>query len=465
MAWFAAAAVALVAGLLWIDSERLERRADQSTFDPVAGGVVDGAERAIFDVRRVGLELSAHLAAPRLAAQLEDFSATLPATSCLTVTTGSAEAVAVGEPILRTPASTLKLLVGATALELFGPNHRLATELWSDAELSAEGTLQGDLYVVGAGDPLLATPSYAEAHPRQPQPRTPVEDLATLAHDLGIRSINGRILGDETRYDDQRYVPTWPERYRTQHNAGPLSALSVNDGFSAIEPTVVAAPEPALWAAQALQANLFFLGVGAEGGAGVGRRPPAARLMGRLESLPMRDVVAQMLTESDNNTAELLTKELGFSFGVDGSTTAGLEVVTATMSRLGVDMEGAVLVDGSGLDPANRISCKALAQVLDAFGADSHLGDALATAGRTGTMTDRLLGTPAEELVRAKTGFINTVSGLAGFARSADGPWVTFALLADNLPLDPSVGIGLQDALAIELVETHPWPDLEDLDG
>ena len=129
------------------------------------------------------------------------------------------------------PASTEKLVTAVAALSVLGRDTTFTTRVVAAGEPS-DGVVEGDLFLVGGGDPLLATAPYAEHFRNQPQIRTSLEELADRVVAAGVRQVNGRLLGDESRYDADRYPDTWPDRYAEQSQVGPLSALSVNDGFA-----------------------------------------------------------------------------------------------------------------------------------------------------------------------------------------------------------------------------------------
>ena len=97
----------------------------------------------------------------------------------------------------------------------------------------SDGVIDGDLFLVGGGDPLLATKPYVQHFQNQPQLRTSLEGLADRIVKAGVHQIKGRVAGDESRYDSDRYPDAWPARYAEQSQTGPLSALSVNDAFQA----------------------------------------------------------------------------------------------------------------------------------------------------------------------------------------------------------------------------------------
>src|SRR5690606_9041096 len=186
----------------------------------------------------------------------------------------------------------------------------------------------------------------------------------------GVVRVEGSVVGNESRYDRERYVPSWPSRYIAQDQIGPMSALALNDGFAAYPTSpdvwaeLVAAEDPAREAAAVLTRLLEARGVDVVGEPrAAAPRPPGGVELAAVESVPMTDVVAQMLRESDNSTAELLIKELGHGAG-DPSTAGGLAVATAALAEAGIDMSGVTMADGSGLSVDNRVPCDVLVDVL-----------------------------------------------------------------------------------------------------
>lgn len=353
------------------------------------------------------------------------------------------------------PASAMKIVTGAVALARLGPDARLVTPVRASA--APEDGAVGDLWLVGSGDPLLATADFAATDGWLERPRlaTPIETLADRIVEKGVRRI-GRLLGDEGRYDTQRYIPTWEPSYATTPEVGPQSALNVNDGFASWRPRVASAT-PATNAATILAGLLRARGV-TVGGVGEGRAPDRTVPVAEIESPPMAEVVGVMMRESDNLGAELLVKELGVRFGGGGSTAAGLAVVRSTAAELGMNVDALAASDGSGLDRRDRLSCGLLQGLLARVPADGPLADALPVAGTSGTLVRRFLNTPAVGKVRAKTGSLNGVVALAGYATGADGRSFGFALLANDLPSD-TAGMALQDRLATVLTTYPDAPD------
>jgi D-alanyl-D-alanine carboxypeptidase/D-alanyl-D-alanine-endopeptidase (penicillin-binding protein 4) len=177
------------------------------------------------------------------------------------------------------------------------------------------------------------------------------------------------------------------------------------------------ATDPALDTVQQLAALLAARGVQISQGVRAETSTPAGTYeIARVESPPLAAIVEQMLTISNNETAELLTRELGVARGGAGTTAAGTRAVRAVLAPLGVPVAGVDLHDGSGLAPDDRVTCDALLRVIDLadrrpFGA---IDRGLAIAGRTGTLASRFAGTPLEGRLRATTGHISGVVGLVG---------------------------------------------------
>lgn len=349
------------------------------------------------------------------------------------------------------PASTTKVLTASAALTRLGPDFRYVTEVRAGAAPSS-GTIAGDLWVVGAGDPLLATADYAAiaGYQRRPRLATSLEALADRVVATGVRRVSGRVVGDESRYDTQRYIPSWNPSYITENEIGPQSALTVNGGFTAWDPRPVASAAPATNAAATLTSLLRDRGVTIDGDAGQGKAPASATVVTTIESAPLPDVLAVLLRESDNLTAELLVKELGARFGGGGTTPAGLGVLRSTLASLGLAADDVASADGSGLDRSDRLTCDALQVTLASGGEQGVVGRSLPVAGRDGTLARRFGGTAAAGKVRAKTGSLEGVSGLSGWTTATDGRSLQFALIANELPTD-GAGFGLQERVVVVL--------------
>ncbi|MEX1007526.1 MAG: D-alanyl-D-alanine carboxypeptidase/D-alanyl-D-alanine-endopeptidase [Acidimicrobiia bacterium] len=352
-------------------------------------------------------------------------------------------------------ASTQKVLVAAAMLATFGPDFTYETKVVAPAA-PADGSVD-HVWLVGSGDPVLATNEYRDFLQTQDKTKgdvtTSLEALADGIVDAGVKQIPGGIVADDSRYDDQRYVPTWKDSYRTDGDVGPLGALTVNDGFRTWTPRKVAVTDPAAYAASELTRLLAARGVQV-GAPTRGNAPADATPVAKVNSEPLRAVVSSMLSSSDNLSAELFAKELGVRPGQQGSTAAGTAATAAKLSELGVPEDGLSLTDGSGLDRDNRVTCRILVATLglgDQPGMRA-LWDGLPVAGRNGTLFDQLGDTPLAGKMRGKTGSLDGVSGLLGMVDL--GRSLRFAFL-DNGDFSESKAAGLR-AHAATLIATYP---------
>lgn len=379
----------------------------------------------VFSVRRIAETAALEARVASVRTRLSDVTAQLPAQSCLLARadTRAVAAVRPDEPLV--PASNMKVFVAAAALDVLGDDHRFATA----AVGSRVGdVVTGNLWLVGGGDPLLSTRGYPAT---QQYPTISPTFLDSLADELaasGIAAVTGSVVGDESRYDDERYVPTWGDGIRAIE-AGPLGALLVNDGVILGQPLKPA--NPAAGAATVFTQLLRERGITVGGAPRSGTAPSEAERLGVLTSAPLSQVLADLLTNSDNNVAELLLKEIGLTRSQSPTRVAGLQAVAHVLEARGITTTGLVFADGSGLDDTNRVTCAALLAVLESFGPDSPLGQGMALAGTTGTLRTVFTAGPAAGRVRAKTGTLRNVKSLSGFFPVGDGA-ISFALVMNG---------------------------------
>jgi len=418
-------------------------------------------EAPVLTPRRLPALLARPVGEARLVQGLDALVASSPGESCLVVTER-------GRPLYEhqalaplAPASGMKLVTAAAVLAGIGPGERLRTSVVA-AQEPAAGVVEGDLWLVGGGDPVLGTAAWAAHFERQPVLYTPLEELADAVAGAGVREVRGRVLGDGGRYDEVRYVPGWPARYVEDDEIGPLSGLWVNDGFSAWEPEDVPFADPAAGAAGVFAELLRQRGILVQGDAASGPAPVPAAAVASLDSPTMAELAGAMVRESDNGTAELLVKELGLRAGGNGSTEAGRAAVVARLEDLGLSTEGLVVADGSGLDPANRVTCRLLHDVLAAADPGGALDQGLAVAGSTGTLARRFVDTPVSGLLRAKTGSIRGVASLSGYVATRDGGQIVFSAIQNGIDRFDD-GLPFQDALADALVAYPALPSLDEI--
>ncbi|NND75712.1 MAG: D-alanyl-D-alanine carboxypeptidase/D-alanyl-D-alanine-endopeptidase [Ilumatobacter sp.] len=359
--------------------------------------------------------------------------------SCVAV---SVDGVAVGvqNPDLAViPASNEKLIVAAVALEVLGADTRLTTTV-SAAAAPVDGLIAGDLYLVGGGDPLLSSDWYPTSNLERYPVTTPtsLDALANGVVAAGVTRVAGAVVGDGGRYDDEFFAPGWGIGVAGLE-AGPYDALIAND--SRVLGDDLRAADPNEGAAREFLRLLAERGITVEGGAAAGEAPPGAVALTSIDSAPVTSIVAEMLANSDNNTAELLVKEIGVQGEGVGSREAGLRVMAATLAGWGIDTTGVVLSDGSGLSLDNRLTCAVLLSVLQRFTPDSSFGRGLPVAGESGTLANIFNDHPIAGRLSGKTGTLTNppfnadppgVKALAGYVTVDGGSAIEYVLVLNG---------------------------------
>lgn len=378
----------------------------------------------------------------------------LPTGSCLRVDWLGTTLSSTRSDIAFIPASASKLTTAAVALEVLGAEHTFETQVFADP-VSASGVTQ-NLYLLGGGDPVLITSNYVATEKYPTINGTSLETLVSSVMTSGVTQVAGGIVVIDNRYDQERFIAQWPSSFYGVE-AGPLGALMINDGV--VTNQSLKPDDPGLAAATELGNVFSQRGIAVSTGAQRGTTvPQTATKVGSIRSAPLSAIVQEMLVNSDNNTAELLVKELGYAKKGIGSTSAGLEVIAETVRA----WNGAVpiVVDGSGLSSSNSSTCDFFMQVLDRN--KEVFPNLLAVAGSTGTLENAFKDTSVENRLVGKTGTLTGVKALVGYLPLESEEDVQFSLLinaagADNQsayrPIWNSLGEALNRARAI------PRPD------
>jgi serine-type D-Ala-D-Ala carboxypeptidase/endopeptidase (penicillin-binding protein 4) len=339
-----------------------------------------------------------------------------------------------------TPASTMKILTAAAALSVLGPDHRFETTIVAAGPRDAAGHVD-EIWVVGGGDPALATADYADYLSDNPmragRPRTAVEDLVSALAAAGVTAIDGAIHVDDSRQDPARSVEGW-DPGDLGRASGPLGALAVNHGYSDYENSTPA-DDPAIHAGQVVAFLAATEGISVPATVDRSAPPTDPIVLATIQSPPVSEIVAGMLRESDNTTAEILLREVGVSRAGVGSTAAGAQAALTAVRDLGVSTTGVTWNDGSGLHDDDAVTCRALVEVLQLSERPEFaaIRSGLPVAGESGTLIGRF--PEVRGRLAAKTGSLTQVTALAGFLSGGPGGReLTFAFIG----VDPSFVFG-----------------------
>ena len=293
--------------------------------------------------------------------------------------------------------------------------------------------------LIGGGDPTLTD-----------------DDLARLAERTADALAEEGVESVRVGYDDVA-VPraASPDRREREHR--PVTPLQVNagrldDSSHGPAPRAGTPPRPPPtvrrpWPTRA---------------SGPGRRArPRRRARGRRPARPpplgpVSVLVERMLTHSDNDLAEALSRHTALATGHRADFRGAARAATGVLEELGLPLAGVSLADGSGLDRDGRVTAALLANLLTAAASPDHpeLRPALTglpVAGFTGTLSSRYSADDGGAgLVRAKTGTLTGVNSLAGTAVTPGGRLLAFAFLAGDTT-DPAGAEAALDAAATAL--------------
>ena len=414
------------------------------------------------------------------------------------------------------PGSTMKIVTLAAAAERLGWPYVFDTRLVADGPIDA-GVLNGDLVVVGSGDPSILDGEAVASGV--------FDGWAETLKANGVRTITGRIIGDDDAFDDETLGPGWAWDDLPGRDAVGVSALQYNENTvqatispggaigaaarvrfappgSGLDldnelttaapgtvPSIVAgrlagsprlqlrgsialASDPIVRILSVDNPTLFFVTVFRDTliSHGIEVRGPAVdvddvtgvpsagygTVLSIHHSPPLSTLAMRLMKNSVNLYGETLLKTIGATAGAP--TFEGGRIAAAdTLQPWGVSPAGVVQVDGSGLSRYNYITAETLVTVLMHIDRNEGLRGpfeaSLPVAGRDGTLAARMKGTAAEGNARAKSGTLANVRSLAGYVTTADGEPLVFGIVANNFGTMPEVAVAAIDAIVIKLAE------------
>ncbi len=420
----------------------------------------------------------------QLGALLDNASVNTRSTICLKiidVTTGEVLFDRHGDRLL-TPASNLKIYTAACALNKFGPEKRFETSLMATARID-NGTLHGDLVLVGGGDSMLTFMDLEKLVDRAVQ-------------EWGLRRVLGRVRVDNSRYGSPLKGPGWmwdddPADYnmsvtplmldfnvlKVQATASasgistqlippsdyPPIRKSVGDRDSqkvqvtrdAFQDEIIVTPgelgavreevrltmhDPGRWAAGVLQKMLTNHGVVVEGADLTVRevqpstrdRPPLAM---QHAGPTLGATISHFLQESENAVGEVLLHEIAIDAGMKQPTWSdGAQTITKWLTdTAGLDPHSFKLVDGSGLSRYNLISADSSVRLLQYMHGHKHFDVFYGSLKTYPVDPDKSeASSSGPQLVHAKPGGMTGVSTISGYVQTLDGDLLAFSLLANG---------------------------------
>ena len=426
-----------------------------------------------------------------------------------------------GEPVFQknsdspeTIASVTKLFSTATALHYLGPDYKFKTTFWRSGELK-DGVLEGDLLVVGGGDPNISGRFYNDDF------YAVFDKWASGLKALGVTKVTGQLILNNSFFDAVTRHPDWKAGQEQKWYQAPVSALAYNDNVVLVgirpgpkpgKPAAVSV-EPAT---DSLKAFSNAKTVGQRGRIAVGvRKPSGSSAVNVSGTVPMRGVwwstpiavddpvaffggalrrrlraagievsggvtakdvkpdegwtiVAQTESALVPTLAVINKRSQGFYAEQTFKTVAAEKMGKGTwpnalslekqfLASLNLDPDRFDLHDGSGLSPNNRVAAGDIVRFLRAMNASPNGAvwkTTMALGGEPeGTLRHRLNDPISRGRVIAKTGSIQGVSTLAGYATGVSGKTYAFAILLNGGRVYDTNGHAYQDRLIRALIK------------
>ena len=361
------------------------------------------------------------------------------------------------------PASNEKLLTGATALTQLGPDFRFVTRFASNGP-QRDSTLDGDLVVIGRGDPTFSDSMRAGDY------RNAFREMADSIASRGIRRIHGSLRRAGDAFPDSTYGFGWQVDDLRTSSGAVIDELFVNEGLlpggkrvranGDTVPAEIVVREPAAAFMDALAAALSERHIAVDGPVNAGDILPDSGLLPlfQLQSAPLSKVLARMAKPSQNQIAEILFKTLALEKTGVGTADSGRRVVERQLLAWGALPDGFAVRDGSGMSRHDYVTPETIVRVLEAMRTSRDFPvwyDALPIAGVDGTISSRMKGTPAERNVHAKTGTLDKTRSLSGYVTTADGRMLVFSFLCNNFSTPTREVDRVQDAILVRLASSR----------
>lgn len=419
------------------------------------------------------------------------------------------------------PASNEKIPTTAAALLTLGPDFRFTTKLCTDGEVK-DGVLHGNLIVFGDGDPTMYTRfqkdsrdaffAWADALKARGVTRVtgdvigddnafddqqygrgwPVDGLdAWYSAEVGALQFNENYIDltiqpPATADGKVTVTPNVPTSYvtiidRTRVVADGRTSINVSRDYGTNEIVLTGTvragdssveESPAIWNATGfyvtvLKETLESRGIAVEGRAvdcddlpEWNRKAEDFTLLETRLSPPLKEIAAGLMKRSQNMYAETMPRAMSLRAQGTGSFSGGRREVMKALEPFGINGDGLVYADGSGLSRYNLIAPRQLAAILKGMKSTDVWQvwlDSMPIAGVDGTLRNRMKGTPAEGNVRAKTGTISNVRGLSGYVTTKAGEEIVFSFLVNSHVVSDRETERITDGV-LALIADHATP-------
>ncbi len=388
------------------------------------------------------------------------------------------------------PASTMKLITSASAMELLGPDFRFSTYIETDGTIQ-DGVLKGNVYVRGTGDPSLGSQRVGD--------RNFLYKWVRALRQQGIRQINGKVIADVSYFDADAINPQWIWEDIGNYYAPSIFALSYLDNTMNVQlrSTAIGSvaevvktipyvpgiefenhircteitydgafvhgvpysnkrylvgsvpsnrgifgvrgdlPNPGLLLAQHFtdilrQSNII---VSQEADYLTESQYPTRTLLYEHQSEPLLELLKEVNQESNNLYAEQIFRYLGHKLGLPCTINNSVLIEKQCWQNRGINLHQTFIMDGCGLAPQDAISASTFVQMLSYMYKSKNYNAFLQTlpvAGENGTLRGFCRNTSLQGNVQAKSGTTSRIKSYAGYFTLPNGDKAAFAVLVNN---------------------------------
>lgn len=327
------------------------------------------------------------------------------------------------------PASTNKTLTAAAALLALDREARVTTKVVAADQ-------PGVVILEGGGDPTLsAVPPGGETWYHN---AARISDLADQVRRSGVTPTAVQV--DVSAFTGPEVAPGWDPGDIEGGDVAPIEAVMLDAGR--VQPATVESTRSHTPALDAGRALATALGIDpAKVTMAAHPAPSSARQLAAVQSAPLIQRLHEMMNASDNVMAECIGREVAAAMQRPRSFAGAVDAVTNRLRTAHIDISGAALQDSSGLSVDDRLTAKALDDVVQAAAGPDQpalrpLLDLLPIAGGSGTLGDRFYNPATNNgpigWLRAKTGSLTATNSLAGVVTDVDGRVLTFALISND---------------------------------
>lgn len=302
------------------------------------------------------------------------------------------------EPLV--PASIMKSVTTAALLSHLDEDYRYETKIYTEGPVR-EGVLEGNLLVVGSGDPSLNS-KYVDNN------SDICQEIANALRSAGISQIKGKIIVDEEIWSGPSVPQSWmsgdlPHAYGTGSHG-----LNFEDNASGSRSVA----NPAAVFSTRLKSVLTRYGISVTNES---LRQGDSKLLFTHTSVPLDEIMRSCMMRSDNQYAEALLRTYGVVVNGKGNTEKSARHEMEYWRKQKAPMSGVNIIDGSGLSRQNRVTANFMAHVLASKASNPYYASFFPLAGQEGTLKSFLAGTPLDGYVAMKTGSMRGIQCYAGY--------------------------------------------------